>query len=510
MVLGVIRGIGVITLLCALALPAAGGAMSAPAPPQAASVSAARAASVLPPIRHVFVIIDENESDSTTFGAASPASYLSKTLVARGAYLPKYYGVGHSSLDNYIAMVSGQAPNPLTSGDCPTFENFPADSMDAAGQENGRGCVYPADVPSVMSQLDGRHLTWRGYEDGMGVDPARESPTCGHPAVGAADNTEIGESAAPFDEYATRHDPFVYFHYVIDNPTECNANVVSLNQLPTDLGRVATTPNYVFITPDLCNDGHDSPCKDHVGAGGLTQADQFLRTWVPKILASPAYQQDGLLIITFDEAVGDDSACCNEQPGPYDAMNGIQPGGGGPGGGAVGAVLLSRYIKPGTVSTASYNHYSMLGTVEDIFGLPRIADAVGATAFGSDVFTNPVTASQIKALLSRELAPSGKAAKIRALIRNHGYALRLRALEAGRLLVRWYALEHRRSHTLLATATGRFPAAGIITLKVRLTGPGRKLLRKSRSLSLLAQETFTAASSGASPVTASRRVKLRS
>jgi phosphatidylinositol-3-phosphatase len=503
------RGLGLILVLCAFALPASASAMAAPASPEAGLVTAARAASVLPPIRHVFVIIDENESDSTTFGSASPAPYLSKTLVSQGAYLPNYYAVGHNSLDNYIAMVSGQAPNPQTSGDCPTFKNFPADSMDAAGQENGQGCAYPADVPTIMSQLDAAHLTWRAYEDGMGVDPARESSTCGHPPVGAPDNTELGESAAPFDEYATRHDPFVYFHYVIDNSTECNANVVALNRLPTDLQRVATTPNYVFITPDLCNDGHDSPCKDGVGAGGLTQADQFLQTWVPKILASPAYRQDGLLIITFDESVGDDRACCGEQPGPYDAINGIQPGGGGPGGGDVGAVLLSRYIKPETVAAPSYNHYSMLGTVEDLFGLRRIADAVGATAFGSDVFTNPVTASQIKALLSRELAPSGKAAKIGALLRNHGYKLRLRALEAGRLLVRWYALGHRRSRSLIATATVRFPVAGTTTAKVRLTGAGRRLLRRSHSVKLLAQETFTAASSGASAVAASRRVKLR-
>ncbi len=505
-----IRWLVLIGLVGALALPASIGATSAPESPQAGSALTARAAAVLPPIRHVFVIIDENESDSTTFGPTSPAPYLSKTLVSQGAYLSNYYAVGHNSLDNYIAMVSGQAPNPQTSGDCPTFKDFLADSMDAAGQENGQGCVYPADVPTIVSQLDGAHLTWRAYEDGMGVDPARESSTCGHPPVGAPDNTELGESAPPFDEYATRHDPFVYFHSVIDNSAACDANVVDLTRLPTDLQRVATTPNYVFITPDLCNDGHDSPCKDGVGPGGLTQADQFLRTWVPKILGSPAYRQDGLLIITFDESVGDDRACCDEQPGPYDATHGIQPGGGGPGGGDVGAVLLSRYIKPGTKSTTSYNHYSMLGTVEAIFGLSRIADAVGATAFGSDVFTNPVTASQIRALLSRELAPSGKAAKIGNLIRNHGYRLRLRALEAGRLLVRWYALGHRRSRTLLATATVRFAAAGTTTVKVRLTGPGRKLLRRSHSLRLLAQETFTAASSSASSVTASRRVKLSS
>jgi hypothetical protein len=76
-------------------------------------------------------------------------------------------------------------------------------------------------------------------------------------------------------------------------------------------------------------------------------------------------------------------------PGPYDLAHGIQPGGTGPGGGLVGAVLLSPYIAAGTTSRVDYNHYSMLGTIEDLFGLPRLADAAGATAFGADVFTRP-------------------------------------------------------------------------------------------------------------------------
>ena len=343
------------------------------------------ASAALPPIRHVFVLIDENESASTTFGPGSPAPYLSHTLVEQGAYLSNYYGIGHSSLDNYIAMVSGQAPNPSTSGDCHTFVNFPADSMDAPGQENGQGCVYPADVPTLMSQLDGAHLTWRAYKDGMGADPTRESATCGHPALESPDNTQV---ATPTDQHATRHDPFVYFHYVIDNQAQCNANVVNLNQLPSDLQSAATTPNYVFITPNLCDDGHDATCANG-GPGGLGQADTFLKTWVPKITGSPAFQQNGLLIVTFDESVGDSTACCGETPGPYDQANNIMPGGTGPGGGVVGAVLLSPYIAPGTKSSTPYNHFSMLASVEDLFGLPRLADAAGTVAFGPDVFTQP-------------------------------------------------------------------------------------------------------------------------
>jgi len=352
--------------------------------------ASASASAALPPIKHVFVLIDENESASTTFGPSSPAPYLSKTLVSEGAYLPNYYGIGHDSLDNYIAMVSGQAPNPSTSADCGTFADFTSPtSMDSAGQENGEGCVYPDDVPTLMNQLDTAGLTWRAYEDSMGADPTRESPTCGHPAEGALDNTEKEQApgpGVPFDAYATRHDPFVYFQYLIDeHPSECDANVVNLSQLPTDLESAATTPNYVFITPDLCDDGHDATCANG-GPGGLAQADTFLQTWVPQITSSPAFKQNGLLIITFDEAADSDAtACCGEVPGPDDSLPGIT----GPGGGDIGAVLLSPFIVPGTTTATPYNHYSMLGSVEDIFGLPRLADAVGTQAFGSDVFTQP-------------------------------------------------------------------------------------------------------------------------
>jgi hypothetical protein len=111
---------------------------------------------------------------------------------------------------------------------------------------------------------------------------------------------------------------------------------------------------------------------------------------VPLITDSPAYQKDGLLIITFDESDsrGDDAAtdCCAEQGLPGERQ---QPGIIGAGGGRVGAVLLSRFIKPGTVSTVPYNHYSTLRYVEDQFGLEHLgyAGQNGLQVFGSDVFT---------------------------------------------------------------------------------------------------------------------------
>lgn len=510
-----------------------------------------------PPIKHVFVLIDENESASTTFAAGSPAPYLSQTLVDQGAYLSNYYGIGHASLDNYIAMVSGQAPNPLTSTDCTSFVDFPADSLDSSGQENDEGCVYPADVPSLMSQFDAAGLTWRAYEDGMGADPNRESATCGHPSLGAADYTQ---TPTALDQYTTSHDPFVYFHYVIDNPAECNVNVVNLNRLPSDLQSTATTPNYVFITPNLCDDGHYATCPNG-GAGGLAQADTFLKTWVPIITSSAAFKQNGLLIITFDEAVGDASACCGEVPGPYEAANSLLPGGTGPGGGGVGAVLLSPFIAPGTRSTVSYNHYSMLASVEDLFGLARIGEAAGAGAFGPDVYTQPngpatagttgsgtpaggngnpatgsgtilpadrssgtlppgretiratprMSAAQLSVILRRQIAPSPRTATIAELVAHRRFSLRFRAPEAGRAAVRWFArpagarlLKSWRIKSwpvLVASGEAAFRSAGVRKIVLRLTPAGERLLRAATRLMMAANGTFT--------VTGSRPVSTR-
>jgi hypothetical protein len=107
---------------------------------------------------------------------------------------------------------------------------------------------------------------------------------------------------------------------------------------------------------------------------------------------SPAYKKDGLLMITFDETDGRGdyaaAACCGEQGLPGEEQ---QPGITGPGGGRVGAVLLSQFIKPGTVSTVPYNHYSTLRYVEDTFGLEHLgyAGQGGLKVFGADVFTQP-------------------------------------------------------------------------------------------------------------------------
>jgi phosphatidylinositol-3-phosphatase len=362
--------------------------MLAPSLSTAAALDLAPQLPALPPIRHVFVLLLENQSYSLTFGADSPAPYLAHSLPARGALLTQYYAIGHASLGNYIALVSGQAPNEATQLDCATYADFKPSvpGLNAHGQLPGVGCVYPPLVRTLPDQLEAAGLTWRGYMEDMGRDPARERATCGHAPLGHPETTN---QAAPSDQYAAKHDPFVYFHSIIDDAARCDAHVVNLERLPADLDSIATTANYIFITPNLCNDGHDPQCVDG-RRGGLTAIDLFLRKWVPMIERAPAFRADGLLIITFDEsdAQGRDGAraCCGELPLPGAKY---PPGFNGPGGGRVGAVVLSRYVAPGTVSDVPYNHYSLLRTVEAIFGLGYLgyAGAADLKVFGADVFS---------------------------------------------------------------------------------------------------------------------------
>lgn len=345
------------------------------------TAAAAQKAQTPPPVRHVFLIVLENQSYDVTFGTDSKAPYLARTLVGAGALLRQYYGTGHASLDNYISMVSGIAPNPATQADCPRYVEFEQTGTAPDGQPIGRGCVYPAHVKTIANQLMAKGLTWKGYMEDMGNDPSREPARCGHVPIGSVDPTHLGTKT---DMYAAKHDPFVYFHAIVDSAS-CQTNVVPLTELEHDLQSAATTPNYSYITPNLCNDGHDLHCANG-DVGGLVGIDRFLRAWVPRITRSPAFRKDGLLIITFDESPSaDKSACCHEPTGPN--TNG--PGAGGPGGGRIGAVLLSPFIRPGTVSDVPYNHYSMLKSVEQIFGLSYLgyAGQPGLVPFGKDVYT---------------------------------------------------------------------------------------------------------------------------
>jgi hypothetical protein len=402
-----------------------------------------------PKVGHVWTIILENKSYEATFTGLNKNDYLWKTLPSYGLLLRQYYGTGHFSLDNYISLIGGQAPAAENQNDCPTYADAKPASPAADGQVNiSFGCVYPASVPTVFNQLDQARVSWKVYAQDMGNTPGREDPyRCGVPGNPAGAGVPDLTGATAQDQYVPKHNPAAWFHALTDDPAEC-AKVVPLNGLPAVTGHAAvsslaqdlanenTTPRMSWISPNNCSDAHDATCKgDNLSGdpnnhqGGLYAADLFLEKVVPQIMASPAFQDDGLIQVIFDEAfppykmygnsvadfTGDTPAalntpadtaqsvvaCCNELPGPNTAQPGDQAFGQDttPGGGITGAVFISRYIRPGSVTDQPYNHYSWLRSTEDLFGVTSggtdgrghlgFAGADGLRAFGPDVFNNP-------------------------------------------------------------------------------------------------------------------------
>ena len=323
-----------------------------------ASVASAAPLEGVPQYDHIVVLALENESAPTTFGPGSPATYLN-SLRTQGVFVPNYYGISHLSLTNYIAMVSGQLPNGLTNTDCSVVSLYVCANSTTLFS-NGR---------HLGDQLDGAGRTWKGYMDG--------APTaCFHGPYSTSlvdllspDPYQGDSQTPPAKDYADRHNPWIYFPNVIGNASRCGAHVRPFTDLAGDLAANAL-PSFSFITPDTCHDGHDAPCSNG-SAGGLVGADQWLSANLPP-LVSYLKAHNGLLIINFDEdgiaptatTTLTDVVCFTC------ASFGL--------GGRTGAVLVGAGLTPGKTVTASYDHYSLLRTVEDSFGIAEHLNMAGS------------------------------------------------------------------------------------------------------------------------------------
>jgi hypothetical protein len=373
--------------------------------------------------------------------------YLAKTLPSQGALLQNYYGVAHPSNSNYTALLSGQPPSfgffssnacPKTgipsigltfcTGnllDCFYYTRFALKRITAGGVAVGQGCVYPASVPDIGTQLRSASpaLSVKAYQEDM---PA----PCTHPPLGAYDQGD----AAGAPGYETGNNPFLYFRNWIAHPSLCKASDVPLNRntfqpLAADLSSTATTPNLSWIGVNRCDQGHDKcpnfytdrtspsffnnatvcdgaqPASEYCDA----QASWFLSQLIPKITASPAYKKDGLIAIVWDEAnfyndspYVDNRACCNEshQPGatgkpgiageihvPLFGTINVRPG--------TNRLLIGGDTLPDIVAglkllQVPYNHFSLLRTIQGIFALPGTGNAADPLVgtLGHDVFNN--------------------------------------------------------------------------------------------------------------------------
>ncbi len=273
------------------------------------------AAPMVPAFGHVFEIVMENHEASSIIGNTS-APYIN-SLAQQYGFAANFYAIGHPSLPNYLALIGGDTFG-ITS-DCTT-------------------CFVNA--PNLVDQLEGAGKSWKAYMEDM------PSPCF------------VGNSGTL---YRQKHNPFIYFDDIRKNAARCN-QIVPFTQFATDLQK-NRVPNYAWITPNMCDDMHS--CS--IGAG-----DAWLKTWVTKILASPAWQQNGVLFITYDEG-STTMGCCTVASG-----------------GHIATVVISPLGKPAYQSAIVYDHYSLLRTIEEAWDLPLLNGAnCDCSQPMADFFTPP-------------------------------------------------------------------------------------------------------------------------
>ncbi|WP_345764800.1 alkaline phosphatase family protein [Diaminobutyricibacter sp. McL0608] len=176
----------------------------------------------------------------------------------------------------------------------------------------GGSCLVTG--PNIAQALDRSHRTWKMYAESM-------------PTPCSVRNTKL---------YAVKHIPFLFFPSVTSDPSYCASHVVRFSQFAADLASTDSLPNYSFISPNLCNDMHN--CS-------IATGDAWLAAVVPSILRSPAFtQQRSLLVVTFDEGDSSDNV--------------------------IACVFAGSAAAPHAKSTAPFNHYSLLRTIEGEWGLP--------------------------------------------------------------------------------------------------------------------------------------------
>ena len=307
----------------------------------------------LPTVKHVFLIALTTPSFRAAFGRGSKAVYLRRVLERKGTVLRDYRSLGSGELPDYLAMVSGQAPNRDTRAGCTSYIDFSARARIASsGAIRGPGCIYPDTILTVGDQVTASGHRWRAYITDMGTS------TCVHPNSGASAATLIPGTGS---EYDIAHNPFIYFHSLLDLG-DCSNDDVALTKLPHDLARSSRTAAFSFIAPGACDDASASTCSDGAPAG-LAGEDAFLKTWVPAILRSPGYRHGGVLVIAFAHSAG-------------------LPGRGAT---ATGALVISRHTPRHRTLAKAYDAYSLLRTVEDMLGYQPLARAKTAVSFAAQV-----------------------------------------------------------------------------------------------------------------------------
>lgn len=336
------------------ATPSAGAASSAPLPAPAPSVSEEALPPSEPeapapppsepeapeagPIKHVFLVSLASPGYDAAFDAtAAQMPYLAGDLRPQGVLLPNYSLLDAAAMPNGLAAIGGQEPTAASKAECVDYE----------------ACLQPVETLSLADQLSAGRFTWRAYFEDM-ADSEGKPGNCVHPEPDAP-------QAPPSGGYAAKLNPFVYFHSLLDLG-DCAANDVPLDELASDLKKAEATADFSYVAPDLCNSGFRGQCPEGV-ADGAAAANAWLEKVVPEILAAPAYRKDGLLIVSFGAA--DPPPPADPAAAPADPLK-------------TGALLVSPLLTAGGTDATRYDPYSLLRSIEDLFGLAPLGAADGA------------------------------------------------------------------------------------------------------------------------------------
>lgn len=308
------------------------------------------------PLRHIFYIMMENHGLNDILGNSADAPYLNQLAGSYGS-ATHYFGVTHPSLPNYLAAISGSFQGIWD--DCIAGASITcaaqAFGSQLTAQEAGRAAstAHLFTGQTLVDQLEAHHLTWKAYMQSM--------PSAGFTGGYAG-------------LYGQKHDPFMYFASIRNNPARLQ-RIVPFTQFSADLAS-SDFPNFAWITPDVCNDMHGaSNCGGYDAL--IAQGDAFIRSTVSAIMASPAWHEGSAIVLAWDESDASNAGCCK---GPIGA------GGVALGGGNVPLIVItSRGPHHLVLAKGSYNHYSLLATIEQLWGLGCLANTCGMS--GQDLLT---------------------------------------------------------------------------------------------------------------------------
>ncbi len=315
-------------------------------------------AASFPHMDHVFVIMMENSSYASLLSPANADTSYIRQLAADHGLATDYYGVTHVSTPNYVAAVSGNTwgsnsddPNQVTAG---AFNHV-----------------------NLVDQLDQAGVSWKGYMQSL-------------PSVG------FTGASSPDGLYVRKHDPFMMFPDVANNPSRAD-HVVPLGQLAADLS-TGHVPQFAWISPNVCDDMHGgatncpyaNSATDPAQATLYRDGNDFLKQWVTAITTSRAWTGHSAIFITWDEGAyayespygpTDLSGCCDSPILPASPTNPATGGGGDLaggtlyGGGHVPMIVVSRLGERGRVDSTPVNHYSLLRTIEANWDLGYLGNA---------------------------------------------------------------------------------------------------------------------------------------